>query len=158
MALLRSVRNPALTDAAPLTLHQCMLPVSYFQTPVSYTPAVPRATHCHSPGKGSSSPYLWVSTDTWITLGCPLCPESDSISHRAHPSCSLACPTHALPQAGSAVSVASRLQLLVTWWLSSHHPVELGTPVFASPSQVHTGPLFSCLSTLPCSSWSLAWS
>lgn len=92
MALLRSVRNLALTDGGTPDL----TPVSYFQAPVS--PAVSRATHCHSPGKGSSSPHLWVSTDTWITLGCPLCPEADSISHRAHPSCSLACPAHALPR------------------------------------------------------------
>lgn len=49
------------------------------------------------------------------------------------------------------------------WWLSDHPGSPAGglgarTLRFLSLSLVHTGPLFSGLSTLPCSGWSLAWS
>lgn len=139
MTQLGSVRNPRHADAAP---HLTPLdpPVLYFQPPVSSTLAVSRASHRHSPsllGKGSSSPHLWVSMDTWISLGRPLCPEAASISHGAHPSCLLACSAHTPP--GLTLQhqwLPGFSRWLLTRWLSDH-PGSLSGGYRAWHSSVH---------------------
>lgn len=78
------------------TLHTCWCsssyttrcPVLHFWPPMSYTLAVPRAIHSHSPslpGKGNSGLCCRVSmVNLDNSLGSFL-PRADSISHSAHP-------------------------------------------------------------------------
>lgn len=111
-------------------------------------PSCLRGSPCHShspsiPGKGSSSPHLGVSMDTGIALCCPLCPEAASISHGAHPSCSLACPAQALP----SLTLQHRWLPAFCPWPRGSFSVTLGARLEAvelgTLNQVYTGPLFS---------------
>lgn len=139
-------RNPPHAGVAPLNLQrsmlQCQTPSRLCLTPqLSVSGALP-VTALPCQGKEAQVPTFGFHgyLDTSLLSSAPrLTPLS--VLHTL-------CPGSPCSIGGCQASASGHMVAVPSPW----------EPGWRLWSPVHTGPLFSCLSTLPCSGWSLAWS